>query len=192
LEGLDEDLELEDCLENDPIPTEEIRWSDKDTELELMQLKIERDSLEIHNVVDERIAAHMQKKCMIVEEHYHKQQIKRQRKRVMHGRLSSAIKGLSNKIRASFPMPDGTQLQQKAMSLYAAKECRKMNMRESAIAELIPKAVALASVPTTAQVDLRMITQIAPVQLRYNKMAWSGYKNKRGWLSSLVASLPLA
>jgi predicted transposase YbfD/YdcC len=192
LEEIEEALELEDCLENDPIPTEDLRWSDKEAELEIVEMQIDCENLEVKNADQEKLVKLRLKKCMIVENHYHKQQQKRQRKRVIHGQLSSAVKALSNKIRSSFPMPDGTQLQQKAMSLYAAKECRKMNMRESAIAELIPKAVTLASIPTTAQIDLRMITQIESVKLKYNKMAWSGYKNKSTWASKLVACLPLA
>lgn len=112
-------------------------------------------------------------------------QFKKQRKRVRSGQLSKATKGLAMKIRASFPIPDGSQLQQKAMCLYAAKECRKELLRESQIATLIPQAVALASVPSDEQINMRMLTNIEPVQLRYNKMAWSGYKNKDSWLAKM-------
>jgi hypothetical protein len=181
--------ELEDCLENDPAASGEVRWSKAETELQILELQIECRDFETSKEADERVAEIKRKKCIIAEEAYLKEQYKRQRKRVRFDKLSQAVKGLAAKIRASFPLPDGSQLQQKAMCLYAAKECRKMFIRETQIAQLVPKAVSLASIPTNAQVDLRVLTKIEPVQLKYNKMAWSGYKNKAGWLSRLVASL---
>lgn len=211
--GAELEPELEDCLENDPAASEEVRWSSADKEDMIVDLEIKKRKYDLglkdrgdkkfvagsddesddmptgrksrKQEADLIISELKLKKVIIAREAYHKEQYRKQRKRVRSGQLSSAIRGLTSKIRASFPIPDGSMLQQKAMSLYAAKECRKMCIREAQIAAMVPKAVALASIPTTSQVDLRQIVQIEAVQLKYNKMAWSGYKNKQGWLATL-------
>ena len=201
--------ELEDCLENDPTASGVTKWSSAEREDMITDLEIKKrkydiklkdrgdkkkyspksdsddDSSSKNQTVDPIISELKFKKVLIAKESYFKEQYKKQRKRVRSGQLGSAIRGLTSKIRASFPIPDGSMLQQKAMSLYAAKECRKMCIREAQIAAMVPKAVALASIPTTSQVDLRQIVQIEAVQLKYNKMAWSGFKNKQGWLATL-------
>jgi hypothetical protein len=204
--SLENEPELEDCLENDPAASEDVRWSSSDREVDIVNLKIQERKYEIglsarSDEVDEEsprskskevkpdpvIQQLKAKKVLITQEAYHKEQYRKQRKRVRSGQLSNAIRGLAAKIRASFPLPDGSMLQQKAMCLYAAKECRKMCIREAQIATIVPKAVSLASIPTTSQVDLRQITKIEAVELKYKKMAWSGYKNKQGWASHLAS-----
>lgn len=197
---LENEPELEDCLENDPTASENVRWSKLETELDIIDLKIQQRKYEIGfteevrsdevnsiKKIDPVVTELKIKKVFAAQEAYHKEQYRKQRKRVRSGQLSNAVRGLAAKIRASFPLPDGSMLQQKAMCLYAAKECRKMCIREAQIATMVPKAVALASIPTTSQVDLRQITKIEAVELKYNKMAWSGFKNKRGWATHLAS-----
>jgi hypothetical protein len=200
---LENEPELEDCLENDPTASEEVRWSSIDREDNVVELEIKKRKYDLgvpektdsddettgksrKFTADPIIAGLKAKKVLIAQEAYHKEQYRKQRKRVRSGQLSNATRGLAAKIRASFPLPDGSMLQQKAMCLYAAKECRKMCIREAQIASMVPKAVALASVPTTSQVDLRQIVQVDSVQLKYRKMAWSGFKNKQGWAAHLA------
>lgn len=200
---LENEPELEDCLENDPAASEEVRWSSVDREDNVVELEIKKRKYDLglkekvdsddentggsrKFIADPIIAGLKAKKVLIAQEAYHKEQYRKQRKRVRSGQLSNATRGLAAKIRASFPLPDGSMLQQKAMCLYAAKECRKMCIREAQIASMVPKAVALASVPTTSQVDLRQIVQVDSVQLKYRKMAWSGFKNKQGWAATLA------
>jgi hypothetical protein len=191
---LEEEKELEDCLENDPTASEDVRWSSAEKELDIVDLQIKKRRSETKSksddedeVQDDVITSLKMKKVIIAQEAYHKEQYRKQRKRVRSGQLSTAVRGLAAKIRASFPIPDGSMLQQKAMCLYAAKECRKMCIREAQVATMVPKAVSLASIPTTSQVDLRQITKIESVELKYKKMAWSGYKNKQGWASHLAS-----
>lgn len=193
---LEQEPELEDCLENDPTASADVRWSSAEKELDIVDLQIKKRKSEAkssgsddndESVNDEVITQLKMKKVIIAEEAYHKEQYRKQRKRVRSGQLNKAIRGLAAKIRASFPIPDGSMLQQKAMCLYAAKECRKMCIREAQIATMVPKAVSLASIPTTSQVDLRQITKIEAVELKYKKMAWSGYKNKQGWAAHLAS-----
>lgn len=193
------ELELEDCLVADETQLNINKWMDPKHEMKIrevhekeMELITEMEgcgdkytSVEIDEVRDR-----IESQFNIDLEDYQRKLFKKNRKRVGRNMLSPAVKALTAKIRSSFPQPDGSQLQQKAMSLYAAKECRKLQMRESESAFLIPKAVTLASIPTTSQVDLRLISKIQPVQLKYNKMAWSGFKNKSTWLSKLASSLP--
>jgi hypothetical protein len=195
--------ELEDCLENDPAASEDVRWSNLDKEIDILDLRIkerkyvlggadkdgssDEESSSKKHLADPIIAGLKTKKVLATQEAYHKEQYRKQRKRVRSGQLSQAVRGLAAKIRASFPLPDGSTLQQKAMCLYAAKECRKMCIREAQIATMVPRAVALASIPTTSQVDLRQITKIPAVELKYKKMAWSGYKNKQGWAAHLAS-----
>lgn len=199
---LEEEPELEDCLENDPTASEDVRWSNPEKEIDIIDLKIKMRKYELGSIdkdgsaddepsskkiADPIIAGLKTKKVLVSQEAYHKEQYRKQRKRVRSGQLSNAVRGLAAKIRASFPLPEGSMLQQKAMCLYAAKECRKMCIREAQIAVMVPKAVALASIPTTSQVDLRQITKIEAVELKYKKMAWSGYKNKQGWAAHLAS-----
>lgn len=189
LEELAEEPELEDCLENDPAASEEVRWTSAEKELEIIELQINSRAAALDDKCDAGVKELQLKKCVVTQEDYHKEQYRKQRKRVRVGQLGNATRGLAAKIRTSFPTPDGSALQQKAMCLYAAKECRKMKIRENQIASIVPKAVALASTPTDSQVDMRRIVNIEPVQLKYNKMAWSGYKNKQSWLSRVVSVL---
>jgi hypothetical protein len=203
---LEEEPELEDCLENDPTACEDVRWSSGEKELDIIDLRIKLRKYELgcvdkdgssdeeitgvkpkKSIADPIITGLKTKKVLVSQEAYHKEQYRKQRKRVRSGQLSNAVRGLAAKIRASFPLPEGSMLQQKAMCLYAAKECRKMCIREAQIALMVPKAVALASIPTTSQVDLRQITKIEAVELKYKKMAWSGYKNKQGWAAHLAS-----
>lgn len=192
---LEDQPELEDCLENDPAASVDVRWTSEEKEHDILDLQMKQrkfeiktsDGLDEDNIVDPVLSGLMLKKVIVTQESYHKEQYRKQRKRVRSGQLSNATRGLAAKIRASFPIPDGSMLQQKAMCLYAAKECRKMCIREAQIATMVPKAVTLASVPTTSQVDLRQITKIDSVELRYKKMAWSGYKNKQGWAAHLAS-----
>jgi hypothetical protein len=192
---LEDQPELEDCLENDPTASVDVRWTSEEKEHDILDLQMKQRKFEIKtsdgldevSIVDPVLSGLMLKKVIVTQESYHKEQYRKQRKRVRSGQLSSATRGLAAKIRASFPIPDGSMLQQKAMCLYAAKECRKMCIREAQIATMVPKAVSLASVPTTSQVDLRQITKIDSVELRYKKMAWSGYKNKQGWAAHLAS-----
>lgn len=126
-------------------------------------------------------------KVLAVEKHVLKyDETKKQHKRVRSGQVSNATKALAAKIRYSFPIPDGSILQQKAMCLYAAKECRKLHLRESQAATIIPQSVAIASVPSDQQVNMRMLTSLEPVKLKYNKMAWSGYDDKAAWINKLL------
>jgi hypothetical protein len=93
------------------------------------------------------------------------------------------------KLRTSFPTPNGSAIQQKAMALYLAKEGRKLKIRETQLAVLIPRAVALASVPTNAQIDMRVLMAIEPVELKFKRMEWKG-DGVNNWLTRLVGSLP--
>lgn len=165
------EMELEDCLETDESVAFENEHFDDKSEIAAIKTENE-DEKEVHR-----------RRARI-------NQYRRNRKSINRNCISHALKAMTNKIRVNFPMPDGTPLQQKAMSLFISKECKKLFMRESDMAALIPKAVALASVPTTAQVDVRQLMKTEPVLLKYNKMAWSGFKNRNGWLSRVAAALP--
>lgn len=204
----DDLLEFEDYLEEDSNLSPDLKWIDEKRREEIADLKAENevtvgdviaalggdhsDSGPPKKGVDMKTSApKVRSRETLIRLTADKQhmtnfsEFKKSRKRVRPGQLSNAVKALSYKIRASFPIPDGSALQQKAMCLYAAKECRKMNLRETQIAIIIPQAVSLSSVPTTDQVDMRTLTKIEPVQLKYNKMAWSGYNNKATWLTKL-------
>lgn len=191
LDGLVDDmfeelLEFEDYLEVDQAPEPAMKWEDTDRRIEISETLdtkcCDADSVEAKAETRRAVAEIKQRKVNYEE-------FRRARKRVRSGQLSKACKSLAAKLRASFPIPDGSSLQQKAMCLYAAKECRKLHLRESQIAQIIPQAVSLASVPSTDQINMRMLTKIEPVQLKYNKMAWSGYQSKQSWLAKLLPML---
>lgn len=193
-------LEFEDYLEVDSAPNPERLWQDTDRRVEIIEESecVRRLDSSVAETSDEILAEKPKpsfkvETCRAVvavkQQKVDYEEFRRARKRVRCGQLSKACKSLAAKLRASFPIPDGSSLQQKAMCLYAAKECRKLHLRESQIAQIIPQAVSLASVPSTDQINMRMITKIEPVQLKYNKMAWSGYQSKSSWLAKLTSIL---
>ena len=169
---LDCEAELEECLEVDDVFKDQ---NEKNVDIEQVAA--------IAECKDETV-----KKAMI--DKHDAELVRKSRKRVRKMYLPLACKAMVAKIRASFPIPDGTVLQQKAMSLYLAKEGRKLKMRESQLAVLIPRAVALASVPSDAQIDMRILMAIEPVKFKYQKMKWGGVVNEKSWLARLVSSLP--
>lgn len=164
-----EELELVECLERDPADDSVL------LDIELMHKIVECS--------DEGLKLKMMEKMADQDE-------RRARKRIRAGQIPVACKAMVSKLRTSFPSPDGSALQQKAMALYLAKEGRKLKIRETQLAVLIPRAVAIASVPTNAQIDTRVLMSIEPVRFKYARMAWQGVKNEKSWLSKLVASLP--
>jgi hypothetical protein len=166
-----EELELEECLEVDPAFIADQRFID----VEQVQA--------IKDCKDESVQEQMDIK--------YKMEVQRKsRKRVRGDRLPHACRAMVAKLRASFPTPDGSPLQQKAMALYLAKEGRKLKMRETQLAVLIPRAVALASVPSNSQVNMRLLMAIEPVRFKYQRMKWGGVIGAENWLSRLVSALP--
>jgi hypothetical protein len=166
-----EELELEECLEVDPAFAVDQRFID----VEQVQA--------IKDCKDESVQEQMDIK--------YKMEVQRKsRKRVRGDRLPHACRAMVAKLRASFPTPDGSPLQQKAMALYLAKEGRKLKMRETQLAVLIPRAVALASVPSDSQVNMRLLMAIEPVKFKYQRMKWGGVIGAENWLSRLVSALP--
>lgn len=166
-----EELELEECLEVDT------SFADNEKFIDVEQVQA------IAECKDDSVREKMEVK-------YNAEVIRKCRKRVRNDRLPQACKAMVSKLRASFPTPDGTALQQKAMALYLAKEGRKLKMRETQLSVLIPRAVALASVPSDVQVDMRVLMAIEPVKLKYQRMKWGGVVGQKFWLSSLVSALP--
>lgn len=166
-----EELELEECLEVDT------SFADNEKFIDVEQVQA------IAECKDDSVREKMEVK-------YNAEVIRKCRKRVRNDRLPQACKAMVSKLRASFPTPDGTALQQKAMALYLAKEGRKLKMRETQLSVLIPRAVALASVPSDVQVDMRVLMAIEPVKLKYQRMKWGGVVGQKSWLSSLVSALP--
>lgn len=166
-----EELELEECLEVDT------SFADNEKFIDVEQVQA------IAECKDDSVREKMEVK-------YNAEIVRKCRKRVRNDRLPQACKAMVSKLRASFPTPDGTALQQKAMALYLAKEGRKLKMRETQLSVLIPRAVALASVPSDVQVDMRVLMAIEPVKLKYQRMKWGGVIGQKSWLSSLVSALP--
>jgi hypothetical protein len=166
-----DELELEECLEVDPAFAVDQRFID----VEQVQA--------IKDCKDESVQEQMDIK--------YKMEVQRKsRKRVRGDRLPHACRAMVAKLRASFPTPDGSPLQQKAMALYLAKEGRKLKMRETQLAVLIPRAVALASVPSDSQVNMRLLMAIEPVKFKYQRMKWGGVVGAENWLTRLVSALP--
>lgn len=169
-EELIEELELEECIEVDPCFEEEDR-------------NVDEDLLEkIHTCKSDIMKGELIKKQNLLN-------IRRCRKRVKQDKLPHACKAMVAKLRSSFPAPDGTAIQQKAMALYLAKIGRQLKIRSGQMSALIPKAVALASVPSDSQVDMRMLMAMEPVKFKYSQMKYKGGKGERSWLSGLAAVL---
>lgn len=167
------ELTLEECLEVDSEVEKAIANGD-DIDTELLGMEEEGRSQKTIEKLREKKDLQIKAKA---------------KKRVVKFLLPQACKAMVAKLRTSFPTPNGSAIQQKAMALYLAKEGRKLKIRETQLAVLIPRAVALASVPTSAQIDMRVLMAIEPVELKFKRMEWKG-DGVNNWLTRLVGSLP--
>lgn len=111
----------------------------------------------------------------------------KQRLSVKKNKVPVALKSLVCKARLAFPNPNGTRLQHQAMSMFLYKECRKLNMRHADMSKLIPRAVALAQVPSTTQVDMAQLLELPEVKLRYLKI--NGKRLSPNWSSKLFTAV---
>jgi hypothetical protein len=167
------ELTLEQCLEVDS-EVEKVIANGDDIDLELLEMEESGKSKVTIDKLKEKQDLQIKAKA---------------KKRVVKFLLPQACKAMVAKLRTSFPTPNGSAIQQKAMALYLAKEGRKLKIRETQLAVLIPRAVALASVPTNAQIDMRVLMAIEPVELKFKRMEWKG-DGVNNWLTKLVGSLP--
>jgi predicted RNA-binding protein with RPS1 domain len=167
------ELTLEQCLEVDS-EVEKVIANGDDIDLELLEMEESGKSKVTIDKLKEKQDLQIKAKA---------------KKRVVKFLLPQACKAMVAKLRTSFPTPNGSAIQQKAMALYLAKEGRKLKIRETQLAVLIPRAVALASVPTNAQIDMRVLMAIEPVELKFKRMEWKG-DGVNNWLTRLVGSLP--
>jgi hypothetical protein len=167
------ELTLEQCLEVDS-EVEKVIANGDDIDLELLEMEESGKSKVTIDKLKEKQDLRIKAKA---------------KKRVVKFLLPQACKAMVAKLRTSFPTPNGSAIQQKAMALYLAKEGRKLKIRETQLAVLIPRAVALASVPTNAQIDMRVLMAIEPVELKFKRMEWKG-DGVNNWLTKLVGSLP--
>lgn len=97
---------------------------------------------------------------------------KSERKRIREGAFGVALKSLVNKARLAFPVPKQNEMQIQAMNLYLHKECRKLNLRVSDAARLIPQAVAIAMVPSDQQILAAQLGGLATIQKRHLQRQW--------------------
>lgn len=101
---------------------------------------------------------------------------RKERKRIRQGGYGVALKSLVNKAKLAFPVPKQTELQVQAINLYLHKECRKLNLRVSDAARLIPQAVALAMVPSDDQILAAQMSGLASIQKRHLQRQWRDEK----------------
>jgi hypothetical protein len=93
-------------------------------------------------------------------------------KRVQPGKHGAALRALVSKAKLAFPIPKDTEIQAQAINLFLYKECRKLNLRVSDASKLIPKATALAMIPSEEQVNHGQLGGILPMQEKYMRMKW--------------------
>lgn len=153
--GTTQDLEpeIEDVLEADPC-----------------QVDFMRVELDIQPDFDDK-----GRKLPVCEEKKAKALRKRsraERKKVREGGFGAALKSLVNRAKLAFPVPKDTELQAQAINLFLYKECRKLNLRTSDAAKLIPKATALCMVPSDVQIECGQLLGIPSIQKRYLKRGW--------------------
>jgi len=99
---------------------------------------------------------------------------RRERKKIRTDKFGVALKSLVAKAKLAFPVPKNTELHIQAVNLFLYKECRKINLRISDAAILIPQAVALAIVPSDEQILAGQLAGIPSIQRRYLQRNWNG------------------
>lgn len=97
----------------------------------------------------------------------------KERKKVAAGKYGVALKSLVNKAKLAFPIPRNSELHIQAVNLYLHKECRKVHLRVSDAARLIPHAVALATIPSDAQILLGQLNGLQSTQRRHLQRQWT-------------------
>lgn len=142
----DFETEIEDVLELDPPKVECMR--------QLLEAPTDEEGNEL-----------------ITEAAKHKRD-RKERKRVKQGAYGVALKSLVAKAKLAFPVPKSNELHIQAVNLYLHKECRKLNLRVSDAARLIPQAVALAIIPSDPQIIAGQIAGIPSIQKRYLQRQW--------------------
>lgn len=145
--------EIEDVLEADPFEVEFMRteldvvadFDDKGRKLPTDQAKVDKA---------------------------HRKRSRAERKKIKESGYGVALKSLVNRAKLAFPVPKDTELQAQAINLFLYKECRKLNLRISDAARLIPKATALAMVPSDVQIECGQLMGIPAIQKRYLRRGW--------------------
>jgi len=110
---------------------------------------------------------------------------KRERKRIRPRLYGNALKSLVEKAKLAFPVPKNNELQIQAINLFLHKECRKLNIRISDAARLIPQAVALAIIPSDQQIVAGQVAGLPEIQKRYLQRVW---KHENPSLSTRVVN----
>jgi hypothetical protein len=149
----DREPEIEDVLEADPFDVGFMR-----TELDVIPEKLENGKPDPDYV----------KK---VDKAYRKR-TRMERKKISATGFGVALKSLVNRAKLAFPVPKDTELQAQAINLFLYKECRKLNLRIADAAALIPKATALAMVPSDVQIECGQLMGIPMIQRRYLRRGW--------------------
>jgi hypothetical protein len=145
--------EIEDVLEVDPIHVGFMR-----TELELVSDKLENGKQDPNYV--EKV------------DRAHRKRSRAERKKISATGYGVALKSLVNRAKLAFPVPKETEIQAQAINLFLYKECRKLNLRIADAAALIPKATALAMVPSDVQIECGQLMGIPMIQKRYLRRGW--------------------
>jgi hypothetical protein len=145
-----DELEIEDVLEADPFKVEFMRE-------ELDELEYKGG---VNPLFEEKVAK------------AHRKRSRKERKKIKESGYGVALKSLVNRAKLAFPVPKDTELQAQAINLFLYKECRKLNLRISDAAKLIPKATALTMVPSDAQIECGQLMGIPDIQKRYLRRGW--------------------
>jgi hypothetical protein len=145
--------ELEDVLEADPFDVEFMR-----TELAIEE-EFDENGKKLPVNPDKLARAHRKRS-------------KAERKRIKLNGYGVALKSLVNRAKLAFPIPKDTEIQAQAINLFLYKECRKLNLRLTDAASLIPKATALAMVPSDVQIECGQLMGIPTIQKRYLRRCW--------------------
>lgn len=91
----------------------------------------------------------------------------RERKKIKINGQGVALRGLVAKARLAFPVPKATEMQAQAINLFLYKECRKLNIRLTDMAILIPRAVALAMIPSETQIESSQLQSLPIITKRF-------------------------
>lgn len=145
--------EIEDVLEADPFEVEFMRTElDVTNDYDDKGRKLPVDQAKVDKALRKRSRA--------------------ERKKIRENGYGTALKSLVNRAKLAFPVPKDTELQAQAINLFLYKECRKLNLRISDAAKLIPKATALTMVPSDVQIECGQLMGIPTIQRRFLRRSW--------------------
>jgi hypothetical protein len=163
IEHSDDMREIEDVLVVDEVDSECLR---------VMEDEVKFASTSKGDSVEE--VAYANKINVLRKDKAKLERLRKSRKKISDDGFPTALRSLVSRAKLAFPIPRADELQIQSINLFLYKECRKLNLRVTDAAKLIPQAVALACIPSDTQISNSQLIGLPEIQRRFLRRKWKG------------------